>query len=228
MLDANESNDNPERGLATFLDQTTLVDVHRQFHGSIGEPATYNRGSCKIDHILCTQGFLDCVRSCGIEAFGEGLDSDHRGLFVNVDASKLFKESTLDLTHFSVRVLDSHIPSYVRKYHRELHQQFSEHNIYDRVLQLSKCTGPPTLELLDAYEAVNRDITKACLAAEKALGNPKILPWSPELLTRLGTQYYWRKLQSLKMTKKNIPRKLCNVALSLGCPIDSNFSLSLA
>ncbi len=151
------------------------MDVHPHFHGSIGEPTTYNRGSRKIDHILCTQGLLDCVRSCGIEAFGEGLDSDHRGLFVDVDANKLFGESTPDLTHFSSRVLDSHIPSYVRKYRCELHRQFSEHNIYDRVLQLSKCQGPPSLETLDAYEAVDCDITKACFAAEKALGNPKII-----------------------------------------------------
>ncbi len=42
MLDANEAHADKEKGLATFVEQTTLVDVHRHFHGSDGEPATYN------------------------------------------------------------------------------------------------------------------------------------------------------------------------------------------
>ena len=77
MLDANEAYNDQERGLAHFMDQTALVDVHRHFHGPDGETATHNQGSRKIDHVLCTQGFLDSVSGCGIEAFGEGLDSDH-------------------------------------------------------------------------------------------------------------------------------------------------------
>ena len=228
MLDANEAHEDPEQGLSKFLNQTGLVDVHRYFHGSANEPATYNRGSKKIDHILCTQGLLDCVQGCGIEAFGEGLDSDHRGLFLDIDADKLFGESTPDLTHASARILDSHIPFYVRKYRRELHRQFAEHNVYDRVLQLSRWLGPTGRAHINAYEAVDWDITTACLAAEKVLGNPRVLPWSPELLTRLGTMYYWKKLQALRATKKKIPKKLRDVASTLGRPIDSDFQLSLA
>ncbi len=205
-LDANEAHEDKEHGLASFLEQTSLIDVHRYFHGSEHEPATYNQGSRKIDHVLCTQGFVDCVSSCGIEVFGVGLESDHRGLFVDVDATKLFGDCTPNLSHHSSRILDSHIPFYVQKYRRELHQQFSDHNIYDRVLRLSKIQGPPTLDDIDEYEAADCDITNACLSAERKLGNPKVVPWSPELLTRVGTLYYWKKLQSLKSTKKKIPK----------------------
>ena len=57
MLDANEAHDDKEGGLAHFMDQTALVDIHLHFHGSQEEPVTYNRGMQKIDHALCTQGF---------------------------------------------------------------------------------------------------------------------------------------------------------------------------
>ena len=81
---------------------------------------------------------------------------------------------------------------------------------------------------IEAYKAVDQDITKAFLAAEKAIGNPQVLPWSLVLLTRLGTQYFWKKLQSLKCTRKKIPQKLQEVAELLGQPVDSDFNLSLA
>ena len=99
MMDANKVLEDKEGNLKSFLDQTSLVDVHRHFHGADHEPATYIRGSKKIDHILCTQGFLDCVTKSGIESFGEGLASDHRGIFLDVDAAKLFGDTTPDLTH---------------------------------------------------------------------------------------------------------------------------------
>ncbi len=147
---------------------------------------------------------------------------------MDVDATRLFGDCTPDLSHHSSRILDSHIPFYVRKYRRELHRQFSAHNIYDRVLRLSQLQGPPTSDDIDKYEAVDCNTTKACLSAERKLGNPKVVPWSPELLIRLGTQYYWKKLQSLKSTKKKIPSRLRDVADSLGQPTDSDFKLSVA
>ncbi len=113
MLDANEAHDDREAGLSGFLDQTALTDVHCYFHGFSGEPATYNQGTRKIDHILCTQGLLDCVGTCGIEAFGDSLASDHRRLYVDFDANKLFGDRTPDLLHLTSRILDSHIPYYV-------------------------------------------------------------------------------------------------------------------
>ncbi len=41
MMDANEAREDKESDLSAFLDQTTLVDAHRHFHGSENEPATY-------------------------------------------------------------------------------------------------------------------------------------------------------------------------------------------
>ena len=50
------------------------------------------------------------------------------------------------------------------------------HNVYERVSRLSKIQGNLTEENIALYEAVDRDITKACLAAKGALGHPRISP----------------------------------------------------
>ena len=59
--------------------------------------------------------------------------------------------------------------------------------MYNQVLCLAKKTGILTLLDIDDYKVVDQEIIKACLAAEKALSNPKVLPWSPVLLTSIGT-----------------------------------------
>ena len=61
------------------------------------------------------------------------------------------------------------------------------------------------------------------LIVEKALGHPKLVPWSPLLSTCLGTQYFWKKLQYLKFSKQRVPHKLRKVTESFGCPIDADF-----
>ena len=151
---------------------------------------------------------IDSIRECGILAFGEGIDSDHRGLFLDVDAVKPFEDSTPELTHIISCILDSHIPHYVWKYCQILHDHFVVHDVYDHVSRLLQIQGRPTEEDIMLYENLDRDNTKACLAAERALGHPSVSPWSPILLTRLSTQFYWKKLQSLKSTKKAVPSKL--------------------
>ena len=84
--------------------------------------------------MLSVLRIFDCVCDCGFEAFGESLDLDYRGLFIDINATQLFGDTTPDLSHITSCILDSHIPFYVRKYCRELHQQLSEHNVYDRFI----------------------------------------------------------------------------------------------
>ena len=148
MLNANAGVDPDDCTFHQFLEDTGLEDIYRHLHDREKEPASHNRGSKKVDHILGTPGVLGSVTACGIEAFGDGVDSDHRGLFVDFDSIALFGDSTPNLTCMTSRVLDSHIPFYVKKYRRELHDQFMHHNVYVRLRQLKKVVTGPTGELI--------------------------------------------------------------------------------
>ena len=143
MMNANENLADKGGELISFLLQTGLIDIHEHFHGVEHEPAMYNPGSGKIDYCLETQGLKDCVRECGLLAFGEGVDSDHCSLFLDIDAVHLFRYSTPDLTHITLRILDIHIPHFVPKYGCILVDQFQVHHVYDWVSKLAQIQGKP-------------------------------------------------------------------------------------
>ena len=105
------------------------MSINTYMRGCRSPPLTIE-GHKKIDHILATQGVLDSITACGIEGFGDSVDSDHRGVYVDFDSVVLFGDTTPNLTSMTTRVLDSHIPFYIKKYRRELHEQFMQHNMY--------------------------------------------------------------------------------------------------
>ena len=57
-----------------------IIDVMRSRLGSGDEPATYARGSKRIDYIFMTDDVASLIRTCGAEHFNHHFFSDHRGL----------------------------------------------------------------------------------------------------------------------------------------------------
>ena len=85
-------------------------------HEGISKPASHIRRKRKIDYFLLTPGAMDFTATCGIETFGESVNSNHRGMFLNFDAVALFGDTTPDLMCMTTKILTSHISFYVRKY----------------------------------------------------------------------------------------------------------------
>ncbi len=228
MLDANKNLHDQEGALHQFLMDTGLSDSIDHMHANKPVPASHIQGSHQIDYILMTPGALDCVISCGMECFGGSVDSDHRGMFIDFDSVALFGDVTPNLTCRTTRVLTSHIPYYVRKYRRKLHEQLMQHNVYARVRRLKEETDGLSEDLIRRYEAIDRDITNACLAAKRALGKHCISPWSPHLLRCLGLQFYWSKIRSMVCSRKIVPSRLRDLALELNRIVNDDAKLSLA
>ena len=94
-IDANESLDSNQSKIQQFFDETGLLPIHEEafneeYYDENPLPATYSRGSKKIDFMACTPRVMSCVTGCAIEALSSGIKTDHRPLTVDLDVTTLF------------------------------------------------------------------------------------------------------------------------------------------
>jgi hypothetical protein len=96
MIDANEGLFSKNSKLSLFLSQTQLTPLvkYPQHY-----PPTHIRGSRCIDFIFGSTSILQHINQSGITPFYETpwLHTDHRGIFIDVDATGLFGANTHDL-----------------------------------------------------------------------------------------------------------------------------------
>jgi hypothetical protein len=78
MLDANESMSERKSAIARLAQKHHLIDLHVHKHGTQDEPATYNRGTKRIDLALGTPTIAAKMTAIGYEEFNAGPFSDHR------------------------------------------------------------------------------------------------------------------------------------------------------
>jgi hypothetical protein len=72
-------------------------DIHAHYHKGINKMASYTRGTKRIDYIFTTKNLVDKTTASGFLSFYDGIETDHRGSFVDFDASKLFRDRTQKL-----------------------------------------------------------------------------------------------------------------------------------
>jgi len=93
-----------------------LCDPLREQHHQGDPPATYSRGSSRIDYILISTSLLEAVQRSGILPYHTVFISDHRGCYVDFDAAALFGSPTAALAPEIYRGLRLQDPRIVQKY----------------------------------------------------------------------------------------------------------------
>ena len=83
-MDANES-DGEDSSCDRLCSQCNLTDAHSLASSSSSPPATFARGSVKVDFILISGQLIQAVRAASILALCDGVISDHRALVVDLD-----------------------------------------------------------------------------------------------------------------------------------------------
>ena len=159
--------------LATHLGLINLM-VHR--HPDKTPPVTYARGRKCLDFALGTPRIAQAVIAAGYEAFNERFVSDHRGYFLDMDTAILFGSPTQDLAPLSRRQLRTTNIHHNTMYIERLHEMLSNHRVFERAQKLTLAGDRHKLA-----EALDRDITAACLAAEAKLPAVGEAAWSIEL-----------------------------------------------
>jgi hypothetical protein len=133
MMDANEPMGKDKNGVSTITSECNLIDIHTSRHNKAATTATYARGGTqKIDYILVTPELRPLVQKSGMLPFYTGIHTDHRGLFLDINAKALFQGKIAELYYDPSRTLSSKFPKAVLIYKQELWKQLLEHNIPKR------------------------------------------------------------------------------------------------
>ena len=132
-------------------------------------PRTFSRGSEAIDHIWTTKYILDNIKRAGIAPFGFGYESDHRGLFLDIDDDILFDKDEIKIMYHDFRRLKTGIPKRVKKYKKHIQSTWKAHKIdekYDKVHKMFSGNTPHE-KCIQALNKLDQQITEILVAAEK-------------------------------------------------------------
>jgi hypothetical protein len=151
-MDANEAS-GPGSGVDRIMSNCNLVDAHSICTSdSSPVPATYQRGSKKIDFVLLSPRLIDAVAGVSILALFDGYLSDHRALIVDFDAVRLFGGPTSLIVAPRERRLTSTSPRAVHAYTTHMRSHFEIHRIVEKVAALSEKSAKgqwPEIEILE-------------------------------------------------------------------------------
>jgi hypothetical protein len=89
MFDGNKSMSERKSAIARLAQKHHLIDLHVHKHGTQDEPATYNRGTKRINLALGTPTIAAEMTAIGYEEFNAEPFSDHRSLFVDVKVQNI-------------------------------------------------------------------------------------------------------------------------------------------
>ena len=208
-------------GMTKIASDFGLIDLMAQRHSS-PPPATYARGSKRLDYALASPLIGDSLISAGYEEFNARMSSDHRGYFFDFNTTLLFGSATQSLVTQQKRGLSTSNVHQVTEYIREKHRiLFGHHNASSRALQLSL---PGNRH--EQAERLDSDVLAASLAAEtkvRRVGEPA---WSVELAqARKMVSILTKQLSALKTGYDHV-EILTKEMAALESPVDLPLSLT--
>jgi Reverse transcriptase (RNA-dependent DNA polymerase) len=194
-LDANNPNYNENYGLQDIMTQCNLVDAYIETHQDHSDFPTYQRGTKRIDYILCSPNTLNFIDRIGYVRFNEGIDSDHRAVFM--DLSETILENNCIAQTKKLRLVGTNSTNMEgERYIRHLHKTLICHNIFQRLqtiadTDISKLTEEDKDELMNRINVIDKTVTEQMLSAEKQTCSKKDAAlWSPDLYqSNLRIQY---------------------------------------
>ncbi|KAI2505037.1 hypothetical protein MHU86_9393 [Fragilaria crotonensis] len=173
--DFNEPLGTDPDGMIKLAGDHQLMDVMAIRHSS-APPATYARGSKRLDYALASPSVCNAIIHAGYDAFNMEIATDHRGYFMDFNTELLFGSETQTLVHRTKRELSTRNHKQVTAYIRRKHELLTKSNAFERSTRL---LIPGNRHMY--AERIDRDVLDASLNAEKDL--PKFFEpaWSVEL-----------------------------------------------
>ena len=163
------------------MSECSLTDLHRL--GPEVPPATYKYGKDRtIDFMLGSPNISDSVRRAGYLAYDDGIFSKHRGLFVDLNFHQLMGPMAAIFPPQSRRLRSEDQPS-VDRYVDAFNAYAADHNLRQQVEDLTVVASTlPTTSCQQLFDAIDRDLTRALIHAEKLAKRPSgKFAWSPKL-----------------------------------------------
>ena len=217
ILIMGDANDNILRTTSKFgglMDSLNLFDIHRYHHYPAAPPETYLRGSTQIDYMYASSNLLPYIHNCGMTSYHSFVDSDHRGLWIDVYLSKFLGNNPMIAPNIASRTINSSDRKQVQDYRTHLLRYWRDHNISQRTSTLTQLLEDyslrPTSEarstIINHAEKLDSDIAKGQLHAE-AKSKPRYkTPWSPKLIAARHRLLWWKLRLSQRLTGRDLTK----------------------
>ena len=188
-----------------------LVDSILQKHGD-GAPATYNKGSRRIDAILISATLR--ISKCGYLPF-DSMPGDHRVLYIDIKVKHFIGHRPADIPSHQARRLKLDDPRIVLKYQEELEQLLTKSRIFPAVRSLQKYVESKGLfdeKAATEFERIDNQRERCMKQAERKCRKLKMggKQWSPILQASMDTIQLWtlvlRRLVGRKIGARYILR----------------------
>ena len=160
-------------------------------------PATYKRGKKTLDHIWVSPDLTGHVTKFGYLPYDLGFDSDHRGVFVDIQCSGT--EAPIPFRKRR-RKLKSKNPKSTATYLKQVRKALKGHNIEGRIARLE---GRDTLTARqrDEFDKIDQTLTGIMLNAESLLQPFRTTDsFAKRLHEAKQLRHYWRKILHLRVT----------------------------
>ena len=221
MGDFNESIGVKPEEMASVITEGRLTDAYCFRHGIDNEHPTYARGTKRVDYILVSQRLTEHIRATGAEPFNFRIFSDHRGLFVDFALPGFFDRAPNVLTKQCTRDLIYDCPRHVRQYLLSSSKYIQDHNLPARMAALLAGDRAD-----DEAESIDRDITRAMLAAEATCKSNIRAPWSKALHVAMNKLYILKRALSSKLNGIDMSMSIALKQSKLTEPVDIPDSLA--
>ena len=181
-------------------------------------PSTYNRGLAPIDGIFASSTLQDV--SCGYLAFGDGVPSDHRCLWIDIPYSIAFGHDIPPCVKPSARRLKCTDPRTVKQYLDYYEAFVKQHHLAERAFSLqTRAAYPLAAAEADEWESIDTLRIQGMLQAEKQCRKLRqgTIAWSPELQQSINTVTAWqlvcRSLRGVKVNSKFLHRSCAQAGI---------------
>jgi hypothetical protein len=174
--DFNEVLGSDPDGMSKLAITFGLMDLMASRHSS-APPATYARGSKRLDYALASPTICKALRASGYEEFNSRISSDHRGYYFDFDTQQLFGSDTQQLVSHTKRKFSTANVNQVTAYIRRKHQLLTDSNAFGRGTKLLTQGNRHAFA-----ERLDQDVLRASLTAELDLPVFGAPVWSQDLV----------------------------------------------
>jgi len=146
---------------------------------------SYNRGKNIIDGIWMSAPLISLVNYGGMAPFQFIMDSDHRGVYVDMNMKQILDNPPIEFKQIHFRRLQTSIPKRTKAYYENVKAQRELRGLHSRIEKLNKDASDMSTELLKlTLNNIDLQISQVLTGAEKRCTNANktaIHEWSPKL-----------------------------------------------
>ena len=170
--------------------------------------ATYQHAkNRRIDFIFTTPKAMEAVTAAGTLAFNDGIQSDHRGLYIDLDTRKLLHGYINQLQSPEQRFLKTKDEKQTNKYIQVITDYMEQHNVFERIKEIEELpTSALRHTFIKQYEGIDNDIGRAMAAGEKAISTKHKgkIEWSPIFHAVRCLKAYWsERIKAIQTGRPN-------------------------